>query len=39
VREAYLARAAGSGARFRIIDSAKSIDDIRKLLELDVTSI
>jgi len=39
VREAYLARAAGSGARFRIIDSAKSIDDIRKLLEIDLASI
>jgi dTMP kinase len=39
VRDAYLARAAGSVARFRVIDSAKSIDDIRKLLEIDVSSI
>jgi len=39
VRDAYLARAAGSGARFRVVDSAKSIDDIRKILELDLSSI
>jgi dTMP kinase len=39
VREAYLARAAGSGARFRVVDSTKSIDDIRKLLEVDFSSI
>ncbi len=38
VRDAYLARAAGSGSRFRVIDSAKSIDDIRKILELDISS-
>jgi dTMP kinase len=38
VRDAYLARAAGSGARFRVVDSAKSIDDIRKILELDISS-
>lgn len=39
VRDAYLARAAGSGARFRVVDSAKSIEDIRKLLEVDISSI
>jgi dTMP kinase len=39
VRDAYLARAAESSARFQIVDSAKSIDDIRKLLELDVSNI
>jgi dTMP kinase len=36
VREAYLARAASSGDRFRTIDSEKSIEDIRKVLEVDV---
>jgi dTMP kinase len=39
VRDAYLARAAGSGARFRVVDSAKSIEDIRNLLEVDISSI
>jgi dTMP kinase len=39
VRDAYLARAAESSARFQIVDSAKSIDDIRKILELDVSNI
>lgn len=39
VRDAYLARAAGSGARFRVVDSGKSIDDIRKLLEVNISSI
>jgi dTMP kinase len=39
VRDAYLARAVGSGARFRVVDSTKSIDDIRKLLEVDISSI
>ena len=38
VRDAYLARAAASGGRFCIVDSAKSIQDIRKILEVDVTS-
>ena len=39
VRDAYLARAAESGARFCIVDSAKPIVEIRKILELDVSSI
>jgi dTMP kinase len=39
VRDAYLTRAAGSGVRFRVVDSAKSIDDIRKVLEIDVPNI
>jgi thymidylate kinase len=36
VREAYLARAASSGDRFRTIDSEQSIEEIRKILEVDV---
>lgn len=39
VRDAYLARAAGSGARFRVVDSTKSIEDIQKLLEVNISSI
>lgn len=38
VRDAYLVRAAASGGRFCIVDSSKSIQDIRKILELDVSS-
>jgi len=38
VRDAYLARAAASGDRFCIIDSNRSIGDVRKLLELDIAS-
>jgi dTMP kinase len=37
VRDAYLARAAASGGRFCIVDSTKSIDEIRKVLEVDVS--
>ena len=37
VRDAYLARAAASGGRFCIVDSSKSIQDIRKILEVDVS--
>jgi dTMP kinase len=36
VRDAYLARAAASGGRFCIVDSAKSIQEVRKILEVDV---
>jgi dTMP kinase len=39
VREAYLARAAGAPARFRVLDGSARIPDIRKLLEDDATSI
>jgi dTMP kinase len=39
VREAYLARAAAAPRRFRVIDGAASIPDIRNLLEEDAASI
>jgi dTMP kinase len=38
-RAEYLRRAAEFPARFRIIDSTQSIDDIRKLLEKTIASI
>lgn len=39
VRQAYLERAHASPARFRTIDANRSIDDIRKQLEVIVSSI
>lgn len=39
VRQAYLERAHGSPARFRVIDANRSIDDIRKQLEQIISTI
>jgi dTMP kinase len=39
VRDAYLARAAASPARFRRIDGSRSIPEIRAVLEADIAAI